>query len=86
MAAAVTRLNNELEYYPNGNPEIKYTPEKVVQLLEWALPASWKYEFEKKGYIPSLHNKAKLIQEAEIIERQIMVRNMNNKNKKNKKR
>ena len=58
----------------------KFTAEKVVKLIEYALPASWKHEFEKKGYIPSLFNKNKLIQEAEIIERQVLARNAARKN------
>ena len=81
LASAITRLNNELEYYPNGSANSKFSPQKVVQLIEWSLPASWKHEFEKKGFIPSLSNKTKLIQEVEIIERQVLARNYNNNNK-----
>ena len=68
FVAAVTRLNNELKFYPGGSLAEKFTAEKVVKLIEYALPASWKHEFEKKGYIPLAHSKVRLIQEAKIIE------------------
>ena len=86
LSAAITRLNNELEFYPEGTEESKFDKKKLVQLIEWALPASWKYEFEKKGYIPSQHNKARLIQEAEIIERQIEARGTERSEKKREKK
>ena len=68
-ASAITRLNNALPMFPGGSEESKFTPKNVVEILEWSLPEEWRAKFDLDGYIPSEHNKERLIAECEAIER-----------------
>jgi hypothetical protein len=90
-AAAITKINNALPLFPNGNQDSKFSEQELVGLLEWSLPQAWRKKFDLDGYIPTLDTKAKLITECEAIERNESLKNQeerndnNNKNKKNKK-
>jgi Tfp pilus assembly protein PilE len=69
-AAAITRINNALPLFPSGTDTSKFSDAKVVELLEWSLPPSWRSKFDLDGYIlPTLDSKAKLIESCEAIER-----------------
>jgi hypothetical protein len=69
MASAITRINNYLPMFPDANPESKFPETKLIGLLEWSLPESWRAKFDLDGYRPSLHSKTRLIEECEAIER-----------------
>jgi hypothetical protein len=68
-AAAVGRLNNSLPLFPSANAADKFSDEEVVELLEWSIPQAWRTKFDLDGYIPTGHDKARLIRECEILER-----------------
>jgi hypothetical protein len=68
-AAAVGRLNNSLPLFPSATAADKFSDEEVVELLEWSIPQAWRTKFDLDGYIPTGHNKARLIRECEILER-----------------
>jgi Tfp pilus assembly protein PilE len=68
-AAAITRINNTLPLFPGGTDASKFSNAKVIGLLEWSLPPSWRSKFDLDGYIPTLDTKAKLIKNCEAIER-----------------
>jgi hypothetical protein len=68
-AAAITRINNVLPLFPGGTDASKFSNAKVIGLLEWSLPPSWRSKFDLDGYIPTLDTKAKLIESCEAIER-----------------
>jgi hypothetical protein len=68
-AAAITRINNALPLFPGGTDTSKFSNAKVIELLEWSLPPSWRSKFDLHGYIPTLDTKAKLIESCEAIER-----------------
>jgi hypothetical protein len=68
-AAAVGRLNNALPLFPKASATDKFSDEEIVELLEWSIPQSWRTKFDLDGYIPTESNKARLITECEILER-----------------
>ena len=86
-AAALSRINNLLPYFPLGTPASKFSKEELVGLLEWSLPPAWRSKFDLKGYVPSSDDKEKLIEECEAIERSEMVaRSVSDNNNNNKKK
>jgi hypothetical protein len=66
---AVSRINNYLPSFPNGTPNSKYNETELVELLECALPSSWRRTMDINGFVPSLNNKAALVNACERIER-----------------
>jgi hypothetical protein len=68
-AAAITRINNVLALFPGGTEASKFSNAKVIGLLEWSLPPSWRSKFDLDRYIPTLDTKGKLIESCEAIER-----------------
>jgi Tfp pilus assembly protein PilE len=68
-AAASMRINNALPLFPGGTEASKFSNAKVIGLLKWSLPPSWRSKFDLDGYIPTLDTKAKLIENCEAIER-----------------
>ena len=70
-SAAVSRINNALPMFPNGVETSKFSEEELVVLLEWSLPPAWREKFDLKGYIPTQHNRTRLIAECEAIERHV---------------
>jgi len=66
-AAAINQLNNALPLFPNGSDESKFSAAKIVGLLEWSLPPKWRTKFNLDGYVPAMHNKARLIEACEAI-------------------
>jgi hypothetical protein len=63
-AAAISKINNCLPFFPLGSPASKFTDQGVVGLLKWSLPSTWRKNFDL-----DLGTKAKLILECEAIER-----------------
>ena len=41
----------------------------MLEILEFALPASWRAKFDLDGYVPTKHDRARLLNECEAIER-----------------
>ena len=69
FTAAVTQMNAKLIRFPGATKEDQFKPERLVELVEYALPASWRAKFDLAGYNPSDHDKYRLIAEGEQIER-----------------
>ena len=68
-AAAITRLNNSLPFFPGRLLSSKFTETQIVELFEWSLPTTWRAKFDLDGYIPTLDTKSWLIEACEAIER-----------------
>jgi len=68
-AAAVGRLNNSLPLFLKASATEKFSDEEIVELLEWSIPQSWHTKFNLDGYIPTEHNKACIVTECEVMER-----------------
>ena len=66
--AAVGRLNNSLPLFPNGTDSDKFTPEDIMEILEWSIPEAWRTKFDFDGYVPTEFGKERFITECEAIE------------------
>jgi hypothetical protein len=67
-ASAVGWLNNCLPLFPGGCDLDKFSTTEIVELLEWSIPKAWRTKFDLDGYVPTNHNKERLIAECEAIE------------------
>jgi hypothetical protein len=70
-ANAITKMNNALPLFPDGDEDSKFSESELVGLIEWSLPPLWRTKFDLDGYIPTLYPKARLISECEAIERNL---------------
>ena len=68
LATQLTRMNNALALFPDGNENSKFSPEDLLEILESSLPLAWRSKFDADGYTPKLFDKAKLIEKCEAIE------------------
>ena len=66
---AIGRLNNSLPLFPDGSESDKFTPEEILEILEWAIPDAWRTKFDLDGYIPTEFGKDRFITECEAIKR-----------------
>ena len=84
---AITKMNNALPMFPEGDESSKFPENELVGLIEWSLPPIWRAKFDLDNYIPTLDTKARLIEECEAIERNINAYDDDDdKKKKNKKK
>jgi hypothetical protein len=83
-ANAITKMNNALPLFPDGDEDSKFSESELVGLIEWSLPPLWRTKFDLDNYIPTLYPKARLISECEAIERNLGAFD-DDKDKKNKK-
>jgi hypothetical protein len=68
-AAGISRLNNYLPSFPKATAASKFSEKELVEILEVALPASWRKTMDLKGFIPANNDFKMLLDEMEIIER-----------------
>lgn len=83
-AAALTRINNSLPFFPGATENDKFSDAEIVGLLEWSLPQSWRAKFDLDGYVPTQESKAKLIEACEAIERNESIEKQNASSQKKK--
>ena len=69
LQAKVLKMNKSLPLFPGGNEESKFTPQEILEILEFSLPAQWRTKFDLDGYVPTDHDRRRLLKEAEAIER-----------------
>ena len=69
MQAKVLKMNRSLVLFPEGSEEAKFSNHELLEILEFALPASWRAKFDLDSYIPTKHDRNKLLAECEAIER-----------------
>jgi hypothetical protein len=69
LVAIITKMNNSLTRFPEADEEDKFDPSELLEIIEWSLPYHWRAKFDLDRYIPSQYDKARLIAEAEAIER-----------------
>jgi hypothetical protein len=68
-AAGLSRLNNYLPNFPTATASTKFSEKELVEMLEVALPSSWRKAMDLKGFIPSKNDYKELLAQMEIIER-----------------
>ena len=69
FVAIVTKMNKSLLRFPSATEDSKFNSSELLEILEWSLPIKWRAKFDLDRYSPSLHSKARLIAEAEAMER-----------------
>ena len=69
LQAKVLKMNRNLVLFPEATEESKFNSTELLEILEFALPAKWRAKFNLDGYIPSKHDRGKLLAECEAIER-----------------
>ncbi|MGL4349870.1 MAG: hypothetical protein ACRCT2_04705 [Plesiomonas shigelloides] len=69
FVAAVTQMNGKLIRFPGATTSDLFKAEQLVELMEFALPNTWRAKFDLAGYIPTDHDKYRLVAEGEQIER-----------------
>jgi hypothetical protein len=67
MSTALSRINNYLPSFPDGDASSKFTDAELVGLLDFSLPASWRKAMDLKGYVASQHDKKLLGNQCKII-------------------
>ena len=69
MQAKVLKMNRSLVLFPEGSEGSKFSNHEILEILEFALPASWRAKFDLDSYIPTKHDRNRLLAECEAIER-----------------
>jgi hypothetical protein len=69
LIVILTKMNNSLTRFPEADDEDKFEPSELLEIIGWSLPFEWRAKFDLDCYIPSHFDKARLIAEAEAIER-----------------
>jgi hypothetical protein len=69
LVAVIMKMNKSLSKFPGATDNDKFSTNDLLEILEWSLPAKWQANFDLDRYACSLHDKARLIAEAEAIER-----------------
>ena len=67
--SAVVRMNNALPRFPGATEESKFPEKELIRLLEYSLPHKWQQKFDYDNYIPTEHDRTRLLRECEAIER-----------------
>lgn len=69
LSSAVNRMNNALPYFPGATRESKLTEFDLIEVLEWAVPATWRAKFDWDNFVPTMHPREKLLKVCAAIER-----------------
>jgi hypothetical protein len=69
LIVILTKMNNSLARFPEADEDDKFEKHVLLEIIEWSLPYEWRAKFDLDRYIPSHYDKARLIAEAEAIER-----------------
>jgi hypothetical protein len=69
LVAIITKMIKSLARFPGASDDDKFEADDLLEIIEWALPVRWRAKFDLDRYVPSLFDKARLIAEAEAIER-----------------
>ena len=89
LQSKVLKMNRSLELFPDATTESKFTNAEILEILEFSLPASWRAKFDLDSYVPTKHDRKKLMLECEAIERSekldVVVTKNNGKAKEKKK-
>ena len=67
FSSQLTRLNNSLPFFPDGDESSTFNEKELTAIMEYALPQSWRDKFDLKGFVPAHEKRMKLIAECEII-------------------
>ena len=69
LQAKVLQINSYLPAFPDASENDKFSERELLGILEFALPNRWRKKFDLDGYVPTDHNRARLLRECEALER-----------------
>ena len=69
LQAKVLQINSFLPSFPGGTINDCFSPVELLGILEYALPVHWRSKFDLDGYVPTEHDRARLLRECEALER-----------------
>jgi len=69
FVASVTQMNGKLIRFPGATESDLFDTSSLLELLEFSLPDAWRAKFDLAGYIPTDHDRTRLVMEGEQIER-----------------
>jgi hypothetical protein len=65
----ISQINNYIPFFPNAAVLSKYSKEKLLGILEFAVPPHWRRTFDLRDYLPKSNDKARFISEGERVKR-----------------
>ena len=69
LQAKVVQMNQYLPAFPDATEADRFSVQELLGILEYALPSHWRQKFDLDGYVPTEHNRARLLRECEALER-----------------
>ena len=79
LQSKVLKMNRSLELFPDATAKSKFTSAELLEILEFSLPASWRAKFDLDSYVPTKHDRKRLLLECEAIERNEKIDQVTNK-------
>ena len=85
LQSKILKMNRSLPLFPGAKPEDRFSSKEILEILEFTLPQKWRSKFDLDNYVPTNHDRKRLLQECEALERNKPDEtNQKNKNKKAK--
>jgi hypothetical protein len=53
FVVSMSRINNYIPFFPNATVLSKYSKEKLLSILEFAVPPHWRKAFDLRDYLPT---------------------------------
>ena len=69
MQAKILKMNQSLPLFPNATEASKFSAAEILEILEFTLPAKWRAKFDLNSYVPTQHDRTRLLNECEALER-----------------
>ena len=69
MQAKILKMNQSLPLFPNADDDSKFSAAEILEILEFTLPAKWRAKFDLNSYVPTQHDRTRLLNECEALER-----------------
>ena len=69
LQAKILQINGYLPFFPDASATDRFSERELLEILEFALPAHWRTKFDLDGYVPTNHDRARLLRECEAMER-----------------
>ena len=69
LQAKVLQINSFLPAFPGATAADRFSASDLLGVLEFALPSHWRSKFDLDGYVPTEHDRARLLRECEALER-----------------
>ena len=68
LQAKVLQINGYLPFFLDASADDRFSDRELLEILEFSLPAHWRTKFDLDGYVPTDHDRARLLRECEAME------------------